>query len=136
MRYVFSVLAVLMLLAVAVQYNDPDGPLWMVYYGVPAAWCLLAAVKPQLFANVPVRVFLAASVVVWAVLAIVYWPPVTGFWHEEVWEMGKTDMQAAAIAEQAREGMGLMIATAVLIVVGVWAFAKPPRSSSESRLTA
>ena len=51
MRYVFSVLALLMLLAVAVQYNDPDGPLWMVYYGVPAVWCALAAFRPQLVAG-------------------------------------------------------------------------------------
>ena len=127
MRYVFSVLTVLMLLAVAVQYNDPDGPLWMVYYGVPAAWCLLAAFKPPLFASTPVRVLLSASAAVWLVLTIVYWPPVSGFWHEQVWEMGKTDVQAAAIAEQAREGMGLMIATAVLIAVTLWGLSRQAR---------
>ena len=55
---------------------------------------------------------------------LAYWPPVAGFWHEQVWRMGKTDAQAAAIAEQAREGMGLMIATAVLIVVVGWAFSR------------
>jgi hypothetical protein len=37
-----------MLLFVAVQYNDPDGPLWMVLYGVPAIWAGLAWMRPQL----------------------------------------------------------------------------------------
>jgi hypothetical protein len=37
-----------MLLFVAVQYNDPDGPLWMVIYGVPAIWAGLAWMRPQL----------------------------------------------------------------------------------------
>ena len=96
MRYVFLVLAVLMLLAVAVQYNDPDGPLWMVYYGVPAVWCVLAAFKPHVLASRPARLLLAASAVAALGLTIVYWPPVAGFWHEQVWEMGKTDAQAAA----------------------------------------
>ena len=31
MRYVLGFVAALMLLFVLVQYNDPDGPLWMVY---------------------------------------------------------------------------------------------------------
>ena len=70
-------------------------------------------------------------------LTILYWPPVAGFWHEQVWRMGRTDVQAAQIAEQAREGMGLMIATAVLLAVALWAFAASlaTRSRSAERLT-
>jgi hypothetical protein len=136
MRYVFSVLGVLMILAVAVQYNDPDGPLWMVYYGVPAIWCGLAALRPDFFAKGPVRALLAASMIAAIALVIVYWPPVAGFWHEQVWEMGKTDVQAAAVAEQAREGMGLMIAAAVQIAVGAWVFSRRTNVGDQGRLTA
>jgi hypothetical protein len=124
MRYVFSVLALLMILAILVQYNDPDGPLWMAYYGVPAIWCALAAYRPAIFANSTARALLAASVLAAIALTLWYWPPVSGFWHEEVWRMGMVDPQAAAIAEQSREGMGLMIATAVLFVVALWSFSR------------
>lgn len=136
MRYVFGVLALLMFLAVVLQYNDPDGPLWMVYYGVPAIWCALAALRPSIFMRAQVRALLAASVVAAVVLTIWYWPPVAGFWHEQVWEMGKTDVPAAAIAEQAREGMGMMIATVVVVAVAFWAFLRPTRIARGGRLTA
>ena len=122
MRYLFYVLAALSFFAVAVQYNDPDGPLWMAYYAVPTIWCLVAAVRPGIFASATVRGLLAASLVGSIALTLWYWPPVAGFWREQVWEMGKTDPQAAAIAEQSREGMGLMIATAMILVVAIWAF--------------
>lgn len=124
MRYVFGVLAVLMLLAVAVQYNDPDGPLWMVYYGVPAIWCGLAAFRPALFEKGSVRALLAVSVIAAIGLTLWYWPTAAGFWHERVWRMGMEDTQAAAIAEQSREGMGLMIVTAVLLIVAAWTFSR------------
>jgi hypothetical protein len=111
-----------MLLAMVVQYNDPDGPLWMAYYGVPAIWCALATFRPGVFPTPSGRVLLGVSVVAALALTAWYWPPVAGFWHESVWRMGMTEPEAARIAEQSREGMGLMIATAVLLVVAVWAF--------------
>jgi ABC-type Na+ efflux pump permease subunit len=123
MRYLFAILAVFMFLAVAVQYNDPDGPLWMAYYGVPAVWCGLAAARPALFENSSVRSLLVASIAGALALTAWYWPTAAGFWHERVWQMGMTDPQAAKIAEESREGMGMMIATTVLFVVAIWAFA-------------
>lgn len=136
MRYLFAVLAMLMLLAVAVQYNDPDGPLWMVYYGVPTAWCALAALHPSLFANTAVRGLLAASVAAAVALTAWYWPSAAGFWHERVWQMGMTDPQAAKIAEESREGMGMMIATAVLFVVAIWTFFRSPQRQLNASLNA
>ena len=127
MRYLFYVLAVLMFLAAAVQYNDPDGPLWMVYYGVPMIWCALAAVRPALFENSAVRGLLAVSVVAAIALTIGYWPTAAGFWHEQVWRMGMTEPEAARIAEESREGMGMMIATAVLLVVAIWSLLRRPQ---------
>jgi len=127
MRYLFYVLAVLMFLAAAVQYNDPDGPLWMVYYGVPMLWCAFAAVRPDLFATAIVRGLLTVSVVAAIALTVWYWPTASGFWHEQVWRMGMTEPEAAKIAEASREGMGMMIATAVLLVVAIWSLLRRPQ---------
>jgi hypothetical protein len=55
-------------------------------------------------------------VAAFVVLTVVYWPPVSGFWHEETWRMSGA-VQGDVIAEQSREGMGLMIATAVIVAV-------------------
>lgn len=133
MRYVFALLAVVMILFVGVQYNDPDGPLWMVYYGVPVIWCALAAFRPGILANGPARALLAATVVAAVALTIWYWPPVSGFWYEKVWRMGMVDPEAAKIAEQSREGMGLMLATMVLIAVFVASFSMRLRSTLHTR---
>ena len=46
MRTVYILLGLLMVAFAAVQYNDPDGPLWAAIYLVPAVWALLAAFKP------------------------------------------------------------------------------------------
>jgi hypothetical protein len=122
MRYVFAIIAVLMLLAAIVQYNDPDGPLWMVYYGVPAIWCGLAAFRPGLVIGSAGRALLGVSLAAALGLTAWYWPPVSGFWHETVWRMGMADPEAARLAEQAREGMGMMIVAAVLLAVAGWVF--------------
>ena len=47
MRYVHIVLGVLMVTFAAVQYNDPDAPLWIVIYLVPAAWAFAASVPSK-----------------------------------------------------------------------------------------
>jgi hypothetical protein len=116
MRYVFAVLALVMAIFTALQYNDPDGPLWMLYYGVPTVWCGLAAFRPQAVSSQNGRLLLALCLVAAVALTIWYWPPVGGFWHEEIWRMSGA-VQGAVIAEQAREGMGIMLATAVLLAV-------------------
>jgi hypothetical protein len=119
MRYVFAALALFMLLFVAVQYNDPDGPLWMLYYGVPVAWAGLAAFRPHLLAAPVARPLLLLSVVAAVALTIVYWPPVDRWWLKSVWWE----------SEEAREGMGLMITSIVLLAVLAASFSarsKPP----------
>jgi hypothetical protein len=132
MRYVFAVLGLLMLIAAVLQYNDPDGPLWMVYYGVPAIWCGVAAFRPSLFANGTARLLLGATVVSAIVLTVWYWPTAAGFWHEQVWRMGMVDPDAARMAEESREGMGMMIATAVILVVAAWSFSRRGRGSVQT----
>lgn len=107
MRYVFAGLALIMLLFVLVQYNDPDGPLWMVFYGVPAVFAGIAWMRPQLLAGTTPLMLLAGSVLVGLVLVVVLWPPAEEWWRTDVWWE----------SEASREGMGLMIGAAVLLAV-------------------
>jgi hypothetical protein len=117
MRLVLGFLAVLMLMAVAVQYNDPDGPLWMLYYGVPAVWAGLAALRPAAVLGTAGRALLIATTIAAALLTVWYWPPVDAWWRVDVWWH----------TEEAREGMGLMIVTVVLAIVLAAAFLALPR---------
>jgi hypothetical protein len=112
MRYVLGFIAVLMLLFVLVQYNDPDGPLWMVYYGVAAIWAGLAAFKPRIFAGQVARGLLLASIIAAIGLTIFYWPPAEHWWDIDVWWE----------SEESREGMGMMIVTLVLAVTAAAVF--------------
>jgi hypothetical protein len=122
MKYLFAVLALLMLLFVAVQVNDPDGPLWMVFYGVPAVWAGLAWMRPHVLVRPAPLTLLGATVVVGLVLVVVLWPPAEQWWLTEVWWE----------SEASREGMGLMLAAAVLVAVFSWSVSLRSRAA-ESR---
>jgi len=54
-------------LSIAVQYNDPDGPLWMAIYGFPLVLAVLALFKR-------VNVLAPIGAVVYGA-AFVYWMP-------------------------------------------------------------
>lgn len=107
MRYVMMLLGLLMAAFAAVQYNDPDALLWIVIYLIPAAWAFAAAFRPARVASVAGERLLWTSVAVGAALTVFYWPTVPNFWVKDVWW----------VEETAREGMGMMIAFAVLLVV-------------------
>jgi hypothetical protein len=119
MRYVFAVLTLLMLLFVAVQYNDPDGPMWMALYGVPAIWAGIAWLRPHLLAGRTPLMLLGASLVAGLVLVVVLWPPADQWWRTEVWWE----------SEASREGMGLMLAMAVLLAVLSWSLSVRSKAS-------
>lgn len=123
MRYVFGFVAVVMLLFVGVQFNDPDGPLWMLFYAAPAVWAAIAAFRPNLLSGSPGLALLSVSAIAILALTVFYWPPVAGWWHEEVWWEN----------EAAREGMGLMIASAVLVAVLAYGFASRQGAKPGSR---
>ncbi|MGH8720720.1 MAG: transmembrane 220 family protein [Burkholderiales bacterium] len=118
MRYVLILLGLLMVAFAAVQYNDPDGLLWAFLYLVPAAWAFAAAFRPAAVRS------LAGERALWATLAagvgtmVFYWPGVPGFWRKDVWW----------VEETAREGMGVMVGVAVLVVVLATVMAKSRRS--------
>ncbi len=111
MRYVFFVLSCVMLLFMAVQFNDPDGFIWMCFYGVPAMWCALAFYKLNVFSYLWVRVALIGSIAASMVGVVYFWPLTPQFWSKQVWINEET----------AREGMGMMIVAIVLISVLLFA---------------
>ncbi|MBX2886270.1 MAG: transmembrane 220 family protein [Granulosicoccus sp.] len=106
MRYLNLLLALLMLVFIAVQYNDPDGVIWMLIYLFPAIWALFAAFKPNILRSTAPSLLLALSIVVSIGLMVYYWPTSPGWWKQEIWWE----------VETAREGMGMMIVTIVLLV--------------------
>ena len=107
MRYVHIVLGLLMVAFAAVQYNDPDALLWIVIYLVPAAWAFAAAFRPAQVRSLAGERLLWLSVAIGVGTTVFYWPTMPGFWHKDVWW----------VEETAREGMGVMIALAVLLAV-------------------
>lgn len=118
MRYVLMLLGLLMVSFAAVQYNDPDALLWIVIYLVPAAWAFAAAFRPATVRS------LSGERLLWTTLAagigtmVLYWPAVPYFWRKDVWW----------VEETAREGMGVMVGVAVLVIVLAGVMARSRRS--------
>jgi hypothetical protein len=106
MRYVNIGLGVVMLSFAAVQYNDPDAPLWIAIYLVPAAWAFAAAFRVGALRSKRGALLLYGTLGVAAFAVVYYWPQAPQFWRKEVWWHD----------EEAREGMGVMIAFGVLLV--------------------
>lgn len=107
MRALLGLLLVLMILFGAVQYNDPDGLLWMGIYAVPAMWCGVGLFWITAFRNKTIVALFWASVFLSVVGVVYFWPMTPQFWTKKVWYD----------VETAREGMGLMIVFIVLLVV-------------------
>ena len=109
MKYLNAALCLVMLLFAAVQYNDPDGPLWVFIYLVPAAWTGLAAYRPRVLRERWPSIGLAACLVLALAGVFHFWPQDTGWWRQDVWWE----------SEPAREGMGIMVVTLALLVVAL-----------------
>lgn len=107
MRYLHFLLGLLMAAFAAVQYNDPDALLWIVIYLVPAAWAFVAAFRPARVRSLAGERLLWATIAAGVGATVFYWPTVPNFWVKDVWW----------VEETAREGMGVMIGLAVLVVV-------------------
>lgn len=116
MRYVLMLLGLLMVAFAAVQYNDPDALLWIVIYLAPAAWAFAAAFRPARVRSLAGERLLWATTAIGVGLMVLYWPTVPAFWRKDVWW----------VEETAREGMGVMIGVAVLLVVLAWSLARKP----------
>ncbi len=107
MRYLNMLLCALMLYFVVVQYNDPDRLVWMAIYMVPAIWAAIAAISPPSLTSAVAKTLLSLSIIAAIGGVIYFWPDTPRWWENEVWYSTET----------AREGMGVMIATVVLLVV-------------------
>jgi len=109
MRIVNGVLCLLLILFTAVQYNDPDYLLWILIYGIGAVFTGLAAYRPGLFTSPR----LATAFILFLAVSIggvyYYWPTTPGWWMQDVWWETET----------AREGMGMMIVTGAMLIVGL-----------------
>jgi hypothetical protein len=111
-RYLNGFLALLMALFATVQYNDPDALFWVAIYLATAAWAAVAAVRPSVFTQATVRGALALTLGTAIVFMVVFWPQDAFWWRQDVWWE----------SEAAREGMGLMITTAVIAIVFATAY--------------
>lgn len=118
-RYVNILLGVVMVAFAALQYNDPDGLLWIVIYLIPAAWAFAAAFGLAQVRSAPGTALLTLSVLAAVGAVIYYWPTMPDFWRKDVWWA----------EEAAREGMGVMIALLVLLFVVLTAFTARTRRS-------
>lgn len=107
MRYVNILLGGLMVLFAAVQYNDPDALLWIAIYLIPAAWAFAAAFRLQQVRSATGTTLLWITLAAGLAATLYYFPQTPGFWRKDVWW----------VDEEAREGMGMMIGFAVLLVV-------------------
>jgi len=106
MRYLHVIFLLLMLVFAAVQYNDPDGLMWVAIYSIPAFWSAVAAFWHPWFSHLPARLALLASIAASLLGVVYFWPLTPRFWTKDVWFE----------VETAREGMGLMIVALVLLV--------------------
>lgn len=107
MRYLHALLMVLMTCFMVVQFNDPDGFLWVVIYAVPSIWCAIAFFYRTCLQQSVFRLSLRACVSAALVGVVWFWPRTPEFWVTTVWYETET----------AREGMGMIIVAAVLLTV-------------------
>lgn len=107
MRILCGFAAVILALFILAQVNDPDPFRWAAIYGIAAFWAGVGALRPDLLGRPGWRpaflVWLAAA----AVGAVWYWPRASGWWLVETWWEN----------EESREGMGMMIVLASMLLV-------------------
>ena len=102
----------LFLLAVVVQYNDPDPVRWVAIYGAALAVCLVVALRGRVPIAAPLLVM--AIAVAWGVITMADVPSAESYTHMfDAWEMKSISI------EQAREASGLLIVAAWMLVIAV-----------------
>ena len=109
MRIVNGIFCVILILFAVAQYNDPDFYLWGAIYGVGAVFAGIAALRPAMFAGPGLRLSYLIALAASVAGLIYYWPTTPQWWMQEVWWETET----------AREGMGMMVVLAAMLVAGV-----------------
>ena len=118
MRSLCGVLAVLLVLFAAVQYNDSDALFWISAYGAGAVLCGLAALRPRVLRRRTGRAAIAASVVLAGVGVVIFWPEGNRWWSIAEW-------WPEVAGEASREGMGMMILFGALLAAATVALWRP-----------
>ena len=120
LRIASGVMAVLFVICVALQYNDPDPVQWMAIYGAAAIVSTIHAWRGRVPVAIPLIVTVAA--VVWGVYIATH---IHGRfqWHH----LAETMHAGTPQIEESRESLGLFIVAAWMIVV---AFARGARAPS------
>ena len=109
-RWVNWAMVPLFLLAVVVQWNDPDPVRWMAVYGAAFGVSLAVALRGRLAMTIPILVGLVA--LLWSLTAMTGGAPAAGYSHMfDAWEMKSESIEAA------REATGLLIVAAWMFVV-------------------
>lgn len=121
MRIVYAFLCLLLVAFAAFQINDPDWWWWGGIYALAAVFTGVAAFRPGLYAAGAWTGAFAICLALALAGVFYYWPDTPGWWRPEVWS------DAAVMSdgtETAREGMGMMIVAAAMLLVGVVVLAK------------
>ena len=105
MRIFHGLLLIVMLLFIAMQFNDPDGLLWIGIYGIPALLMVVAIVRPKWISLRFWRALRWGAIAIMGAGVVYFWPDTAEFWRKEIW----LDTETAS-TESVREGMGMMIA--------------------------
>jgi hypothetical protein len=109
MKYLSLLLSILMFLFVFVQFNDPDFYYWASIYSIPALSSLLVFLNPKIIHKLPLQLLFIILFIVIIFLTGFYWPKESLWWEIDIWWNTET----------AREGMGMMISSLVMIISGL-----------------
>jgi hypothetical protein len=110
LRFINWAMCAVFLLAVFVQWNDPDPLPWMVMYGAAATVCVLVALRRHVGIAVPLAV--GATALVWSASTVAGGPAAAQYAQMfDAWEMKSVPV------EEAREATGLLIVAAWMVVV-------------------
>jgi len=122
-RIFFGLMTLLLLYAVAVQYNDPDPIRWMVIYGVAAVLCGVAASGRRLpRATIIVPAVIAAAWAAWTASVVYGGGPLNQMFPGE-----PGTGYVIVDTEEGREMGGLIIVTLTLLLLA--AFNRTPSRS-------
>jgi hypothetical protein len=109
-RIVNGLMALLFLVAVVVQYNDPDPLQWMAIYAAACVVSAMAVQRRRVHPAVPLIV--GAAALAWSLSIIFGGPRGANYLHMfDAWEMQSVNV------EQAREATGLLIVAAWMAVL-------------------
>lgn len=120
LRVISIFMAAVFLLALVVQYNDPDPLLWIILYLAPLVLSIFAATGRYYRSSLGV----AALYVVLAVI----WSPNWRNVGSNAWQPHMAMMDADT--ERAREVVGLFVASAWMVVLGIAGLRKASSAQS------